>query len=160
MRRHLGSYQLDDKDRKILCMLQADASTSLSDMANSIGLTKMAISNRIRKIKQAGFIEGSYYKLNAEKMDQDYVVISMVTCDPKGEELEEIGKSIASFKGVMSVYILFGSYDIILIARRKDKTSAKRLIYNVSKIPGVRSTMTMVPHTVVKESLIIDTLSG
>lgn len=116
----------------------------------------MAVSNRIRKLKQLGILEGTCYKLNAEKIGQDYVVISTVTCSSQGSEQEKIANTIAKFDGVMSVYMLFGTSDILLIARRKDKSSAKQLVYNVSRIPGVGSTTTMVPHTVIKESLAVD----
>ena len=116
----------------------------------------LAVSNRIRKLKQLGILEGTCYKLNAEKIGQDYVVISTVTCSSQGSEQEKIANTIAKFDGVMSVYMLFGTSDILLIARRKDKSSAKQLVYNVSRIPGVGSTTTMVPHTVIKESLAVD----
>jgi hypothetical protein len=55
-------------------------------------------------------------------------------------------------RGLQTVYLNFGPYDILFIARRKDKESAKRLLYEVSRVNGERNTLTTFPHTVIKES--------
>ncbi len=151
-----GSYPIDDTDRLLLSILQENAELSLSELGSRVNLTKMAISNRLKRLKKLGIIEGSYFRLNPEKLGQDYIVISRVTCGYKGLEQENIANAIAKFPGVMSVYLVFGTSDILLIARRRDKKSAKQLLYDISKIQGVRNTITMIPHTVIKESVAID----
>jgi DNA-binding Lrp family transcriptional regulator len=152
-----GSYLIDEKDRRLLSILQENASVSLSQLGREVNLSKMAVSNRVKRLKDLGIIEGSFFKINPEKIGQDYIVISRITCRVRGVEQEKIASAIAQMPGVMSVYLIFGSSDILFIARRKDRKSAKQLIYDVSKVPGVGRTMTMVPHTVIKESLAIDT---
>jgi Lrp/AsnC family transcriptional regulator, leucine-responsive regulatory protein len=154
-----GSRVMDEKDRLILNILQQDAEISLSELGKKVNLTKMAVFNRIRNLKKEGIIEGSYYKVNGDKVGQDYIIITRITCLPKGPEQLKIASAIAKIPGVMSVYLVFGSFDVLVIARRKDKTEAKELVYEISKIQGVRNTVTIVPHTVVKESLVIDTMS-
>lgn len=151
-----GSFPVDETDRLLLAILQENAELSLSELGKKVNLTKMAISNRMKRLKKLGIIEGSCFRLNPEKLGQDYVVISRVTCSYKGLEQEKIANAIAKFPGVMSIYLVFGTSDILLIARKRDKKTAKQLVYDISKIPGVRNTMTMVPHTVIKESLTID----
>lgn len=151
-----GSFPLDEIDRHLLSILQEDAELSLSELGKRVSLTKMAISNRMKRLKKLGIIEGSSFRLNPEKLGQDYIVISRITCGYKGLEQEKIANDIAKFPGVMSVYLVFGTSDILLIARRKDKKSAKQLLYDISKIGGVRNTITMIPHTVIKESIKID----
>jgi Lrp/AsnC family transcriptional regulator, leucine-responsive regulatory protein len=151
-----GSIPVDKIDRLLLSILQEDAEISLSELGERIKLTKMAVSNRIKRLKTTGIIGGSSFRLDPVKLGQDYIIISTVACNYKGVEQEKIANAIAKFPGVMSVYLLFGTSDILLVARRSDRTSAKKLIYHVSKIPGVRNTLTMVPHTAIKESLSID----
>ncbi|MGH2639934.1 MAG: Lrp/AsnC family transcriptional regulator [Rhabdochlamydiaceae bacterium] len=151
-----GTISIDDTDRLLLSILQENAELSLSDLAKKVNLTKMAISNRIKRLKKVVIIDGSCYKLNPVKLGQDYTVISTITCNYKGVAQEKIAKTISKLPGVMSVYLLFGTSDILLIARRSDRTSAKELVYEISKIAGVRNTLTMIPHTVIKESLAID----
>lgn len=154
-----GSYLLDAKDRTLLSVLQENAALSLSELGKKVGLSKMAVLNRMNSLRKAGIIEGSYYKINAEKVGQDYSIITRIICAPKGPEQSKIASAISELPGVQSVYLIFGTFDILMIARRKNRTSAKELIYDISKIQGVRNTVTMIPHTIIKESLLVDTLS-
>ena len=151
-----GSLDLDSKDLVLLSLLQQDGQLSLSEIGRRVNLTKMAVSNRIKNLRKAGIIEGFFCKLNPEKLMQDYVVITQVICRPKGPKQEQIANTIAKLPGVQSVYQVFGSFDILIIARRSDRDSARRLIYEVSRIPGVSNTITTVPNNVIKESLVVD----
>jgi len=148
-----GRVELDQKDRLLLSILQNDASLSLVTIGGQLGLTKMAVSNRINALKEAGVLEGSHFRVNPQKVGQDYLLVSQVTCDVSGPEQEKVASKIALIPGVQTVYLNFGPYDILFIARRRDKESAKDLLYNVSRINGIRNTLTMIPHTVIKESL-------
>lgn len=147
---------LDEKDRLLLSILQGDAELSMSEIGKQLGLTKMAISNRIRNLRKAGVLEGSHYRVNPQKVGQDYLMVTQVTCDVSGPEQEKAAAKIAKIPGVQTVYLNFGPYDILFVARRRDKQSAKDLLYEVSQIQGVRNTLTIIPHTVIKESLEIE----
>jgi len=148
-----GRVELDQKDRLLLSILQNDASLSLASMGEQLGLTKMAVSNRISALKEAGVLEGSHFRVNPQKVGQDYLLVSQVTCDVSGPEQEKVASKIALMPGVQTVYLNFGPYDILFIARRRDKESAKDLLYSISRISGIRNTLTIIPHTVIKESL-------
>jgi Lrp/AsnC family leucine-responsive transcriptional regulator len=50
--------ELDKKDRLILQALQHDARQSLSALGKRIGLSQPAISERVRRLEEAGVIEG------------------------------------------------------------------------------------------------------
>lgn len=113
----------------------------------------MSVSNRIRRLKSAGILEGLSYKVNPQKVGQDYLMVAQAICDVSGPEVEKIAYQIAKIPGVQSVYMTFGQYDILFIARGRDRQSAKNLMYNVLRIHGVRNTLTTIPHTVIKESL-------
>jgi len=151
-----GTVALDEKDRLLLSLLQNDAGLSLSEIGLKLGLTKMSVSNRIKSLKMAGILEGSHYRVNPQRVGQDYLMVTQVTCDVSGPEQEKVAAKIAKIPGVQSVYLNFGPYDILLVARRRDKQSAKDLLYEVSEIHGIRNTLTIIPHTVVKESLEIE----
>ncbi len=59
---------LDAKDWKILEALQRDARQSLSALGKRIGLSQPAISERIRKLEDAGVIEGYGARLNLRRL--------------------------------------------------------------------------------------------
>jgi DNA-binding Lrp family transcriptional regulator len=154
-----GNSILDDKDRMILSLLQKNAEISLAEVGKRVDLTKMAVSNRIRNLKRTGVIEGSSYKVSGQKVGQDYVLITRIACQSKGQEQDRIAEAICEITGVQSVYQIFGSFDILVISRTSNKKAAKSLGYEIAKIPGIRNTVTTIPHTVTKESLFVDTLA-
>jgi DNA-binding Lrp family transcriptional regulator len=144
---------LDEKDRLLLSILQEDSELSLSSIGEQLGLTKMSVSNRIKRLKEAGILEGSHYIVNPQRVGQDYLLVSQATCEAPGPVQEKVASQIAKIPGVQSVYLTFGPYDILFIARAHDRQTAKNLMYNVTRIHGIRNTLTTIPHTVIKESL-------
>jgi Lrp/AsnC family leucine-responsive transcriptional regulator len=55
---------LDKKDRQILEALQRDARQSLASLGKRIGLSQPAMSERVRKLEEAGVIEGYSARIN------------------------------------------------------------------------------------------------
>lgn len=147
------TIELDARDKLLLSLLQKDGGRSLSELGKELGLTKMAVSNRIKRLKRAGVLGESHYVVNPRKVGEDYLLVTQVSCDVSGAEQEKVAAKIARLSGVQSVYLNFGPYDILLIARRKDRQSAKNLLYEITHLAGIRNTLTIIPHTVIKESL-------
>jgi DNA-binding Lrp family transcriptional regulator len=108
-----------------------------------------------------GVIDGFTTKLNADRLDRGFCIITRVRTSRTGlgpYQAEELSTKIAKLPPVQSVYRTFGPYDILLIARCKDKESARDLLYTIYGLGGVVSTDSSVVHTVVKESLEIGLL--
>lgn len=60
--------QLDKKDWLILQALQEDARQSLAALGKRIGLSQPAMSERVRKLEDAGVIEGYSARVNLKKI--------------------------------------------------------------------------------------------
>ena len=60
--------QLDELDRKILALLQEDASQSLDDIARRTGSSKTPVWNRIRRMREAGVIRRETAILDPEEL--------------------------------------------------------------------------------------------
>ena len=56
--------ELDKKDRQILTALQHDARQSLSALGKQIGLSQPAMSERVKKLEDAGVIAGYSARIN------------------------------------------------------------------------------------------------
>jgi DNA-binding Lrp family transcriptional regulator len=157
MKHQLGQdLELDEKDRLILSQLQSDARLSLTDLGKKVGLTRMSVFNRVKNLRDAGVIEGTYCKVNPQKVNRNYLMVVQISCEVSGPSQEKVATKVAALLGVQVVYLNFGPTDILVIARRSDKEAAKDLLYEISRVPGVRNTLTMIPHTVIKETLDLD----
>ena len=60
--------ELDKKDRLILEALQTDARQSLAALGKHIGLSQPAMSERVRKLEEAGVIEGYGARINLRSL--------------------------------------------------------------------------------------------
>ena len=66
--------RLDDTDRKILSLLQQDATLSLDDIAAQVGASKTPVWNRIRKLREAGVIQAQVALLDPEALGLDAAI--------------------------------------------------------------------------------------
>ena len=60
--------ELDKKDQLILEALQTDARQSLAALGKRIGLSQSAMSERVRKLEEAGVIEGYGARVNLQAL--------------------------------------------------------------------------------------------
>jgi len=154
-----SSDKIDEIDRKILSLIQENSRMTMVEIARALGkISKVAVSYRLKKLEDRGIIERYFAKLNPEKLDRGYLVISRASCSVKGKKEIAVTQRISRLPGVQSVYGIFGDYDILFVARTVNKEAAKKLLDKVNEIPGVTSSNTIVAHTVVKESLSVDLL--
>jgi Lrp/AsnC family leucine-responsive transcriptional regulator len=59
---------LDATDLKLLVALVADARTSIADLARRVGLSSPSVSERIRRLEDAGVIEGYTVNINPKAL--------------------------------------------------------------------------------------------
>ncbi|MCQ9372347.1 Lrp/AsnC family transcriptional regulator, partial [Corynebacterium sp. 35RC1] len=69
---------MDRIDRKILAVLQDDARASLQEIGQAVGLSPSPCWGRIRKMEEAGVIEGYTVRLNAQALDLADTVLVQV----------------------------------------------------------------------------------
>ena len=72
---------MDILDRKILQVLQADSRTSLQEIGRAVGLSPSPCWGRIKKMEEAGVIEGYTVRLNAQALGLGDTVLVQVTLD-------------------------------------------------------------------------------
>ena len=65
---------LDKLNRSILTLIQADATLSVADLADEIGISKSACWRRLQKLDNAGLIESRVTLLNQEKLNLSLTV--------------------------------------------------------------------------------------
>jgi Lrp/AsnC family leucine-responsive transcriptional regulator len=60
--------KLDDRDWELLGLLQRDARVSFSDLARELGMSAPAVTERVRRLEDAGVIRGYRAELDLEKL--------------------------------------------------------------------------------------------
>ena len=131
---------MDAIDRKILAQLQANARASLQDIGHAVGLSSSPCWGRIRKMEEAGVIEGYTVRLNAQALGLNDTVLVQVTLDSHSDNtLEKFGETLAAIPEVVEAYLLSGEYDYLLRVAVKDTRDYERLLRErLYKIKGIR----------------------
>jgi Lrp/AsnC family leucine-responsive transcriptional regulator len=131
---------MDAIDRKILQVLQADARASLQEIGQQVGLSASPCWERIRKLEQAGVIEGFTVRLNAQALGWNDTVLVQLTLDSHTDNtLEKFGEVLATIPEVVEAYLVSGEYDYLLRVAVKDTRDYERLLREkLYKIKGIR----------------------
>ncbi len=112
------SVRIDELDRKILSVLQADASRSLDDIAREVGSSKTPVWNRIRKMKEAGVIGQQTVVLDAEALGFEACFFVLIrTSEHEASWQAKFLKALQDRPEVQEAHRLAGDIDYILKVR-------------------------------------------
>ena len=109
------SEKIDNIDRKILDLLQRDASLSQRDMAERVGLSQNALWRRLRRLDENGVLRGSHMRLDPQALGLDLTVFVMVrTRNHSMEWAEGFRKHVGRISQVAEMHRIGGDWDYML----------------------------------------------
>jgi Lrp/AsnC family transcriptional regulator len=119
---------LDNFDRHILELMQADVSLSVGEIADRVALSKTACWRRIQKLEEAGVIRGRVALLNPEALDLSLTVYVSIRTNQHNETWAgQFGTVIDQIPEVLEVYRMSGDLDYLLKAVVSDMAGYDRL---------------------------------
>ena len=130
---------LDSYDQRILRILSREGRIAWKDLADAIGLSMTPTIRRVRRLEQAGLIEGYAARLNEERLVGSISVFVSVTLERQTEAaLATFEAELAKSPKVMSGFLMTGGADYLLRVVVKDLNDYQRFVMDVlSRIPGV-----------------------
>lgn len=109
------NQDLDPIDRRILRELQADATVSIADLAELVGLSQTPCWKRVKRLTDAGVIERRVALLDRDKLDLGLVVFVAVRAARHDEEwLNAFARGAAALPEVVEFYRMSGETDYLL----------------------------------------------
>jgi len=137
-------YPLDGTDVKILQMLQADARLPLTQLSEQLGIPHSTVRDRIRKMEEAGIIEGYTVVINPSKAGFPIDCFVEVTLDHRVETNMSL-KALAELNEVIELHILTGGIDILARICARDIEHLREILYDrLTQVPGLVRTNTLV----------------
>ena len=101
---------MDDIDKKILSIIQKDATIPLSELSKKVGISKTPSWNRIRKMEEEGIIKSRVTVINKDKINLNITVFLSISVSSHSEEwLIAFKKIITKYDQIIEVYRLTGS---------------------------------------------------
>ena len=140
---------MDDVDRRILKVLEADARTSLRKIAEEVGVALGTVSNRVRRLESLGVIRGYTVLLDPDKSGWGLSVVIGLRIQ-KGRMIN-IQEKIAKDHRVYGVYDVTGDYDSMVLARANERDDLDDLIKRVASMEGIERSVTHLVLNTVKE---------
>ena len=112
---------MDRIDRKLLNLLQRDASRTNVDMADEVGLSPSSCLRRVQRLRASGIIERVVAILNPAKVGRGIKAILTVELKLHGEEHMRRFLDLASGEDAVSkAYAVTGESDVVLMLRLRD----------------------------------------
>ena len=106
---------LDKLDRDILRLLAADASLSLADIASRVGLTATPCWKRIRRMEEAGIINGRIARIDPIKVGLPVsAFVAVETADHSADWLQRFADVVRDTPEIVDAWRMSGDVDYLL----------------------------------------------
>ena len=106
---------MDAIDRKILAVLQEDASLSVAEIGSRVGLSSTPCWKRIQRLEAEGVIQKRVAIIDQDKLGLGVTVfVSVETEDHSGEWLTSFAKLVGAMPEVLEFYRMAGDVDYML----------------------------------------------
>ena len=101
---------MDDIDKKILSLLQNNATLPLSEISKRAGVSKTPCWNRIRKMEEEGVIKSRVTILDNKKINLNIVIFLSVSVSSHSKEwMSDFQKILTRYDQIIEAYRLTGS---------------------------------------------------
>ncbi len=119
---------IDTFDHKILAALQRDATRSMDDLSEEIGLSRNACWRRIRALETAGIIKGRVALVDAAKVGLGLTVFMQIRTNAHAPDwLRKFSTATKALPEIQGVYRMSGDLDYLIRARVADMAGYDRL---------------------------------
>jgi len=139
-----GNISLDDLDRRILNVLQADASLANNELAAKVHASAPTCLRRVKRLIEAGVIERQVAIVAPEKVGAALTALVEITLDHQAaERMVEFEALVAKEMAVLQCYRVSPGPDFVLVVQVADMPAyhalAHRLFASHANVRNVRS---------------------
>jgi Lrp/AsnC family transcriptional regulator len=151
--KHTLQVELDQTDRRILDVLQADGTLSAAEVAAKVNVTSTTCWRRITRLEREGVIKKRVALLDRDAVGLSVMLFAHVKLSTQGRDaLAKFDQAIRKHPEVLECYTLMGEWDFLLRIVAKDiKAYETFFLDHLSRIPLVQSVHSSMVLTVVKE---------
>ena len=148
------SITLDNYDKRILELLQEDASLATAEIAERVGLSQSPCWRRIQRLKDEGVIRRQVTLLDRRKIGLNAQVFAQVKLNAHGRSnLTEFAEAMRGFPEVLECHVLMGSVDFMLRIVTRDIEAYERFFFEkLSLVPGIQEVNSIVALSEIKST--------
>ena len=144
---------LDERDAKILEILQKDGRTTNVELARAVELTPSATLERVRKLEERGLIKGYTALLDPHALGLGLVAFIFLRVEDPDDLVYNAEEELAALPSVLELHHLAGEDCFLLKVRARDTDDLYRFLRDeLGRFKAIRSTRTTIVLKTVKES--------
>jgi Lrp/AsnC family leucine-responsive transcriptional regulator len=148
---------LDRTDRRILQLVQRDASLAQSEIAKQVGLSTAAVHERVKKLEAAGVIRRWTAVVNPAAVGAEVCAFVEVFFEHPRFEKGFVDR-VKKLDAVLECHHITGEFSLLLKVRVADMPALQELLLEqLSSHEGVRQTRTVMVLSTVKEESYVET---
>ncbi len=139
----MAKFKLDEVDHQILDMLIENTRTPFTDVAKKLLISAGTVHVRVKKMEEAGIIEGSSLTLDYKKLGYSFIAYVGIYLQ-NTSQTKFVLQRINEIPYVTVAHITTGKFNIFCKVRAQDTNHAKDIIFMLDDIDGVYRTETMI----------------
>lgn len=148
---------LDEAERRILRLIQEDATLPTAAIAERVGLSPSPCWRRIDRLERDGVIRKRVALLDRRQIGLNAHVFAQVKLNAHGRaHLDEFAEAIRAFPEVLECYVLMGPVDFLMRVVAKDIEAYERFFFDkLSRLPGVQEVVSTVALSEIKSTTVL-----
>ncbi len=146
--------QLDDRDRRLLALLQEDGRATSVELARQLGLSPPGLQKRLRKLEAGGVIQRYAAIVKREAVGLDLLCFVHVTlAHHRPDCVARFRNAMKSMPEVLECHYLTGETDYVVKIVVANHTALERLLFEkLMRVDGVDRVRTSIVVNEVKAS--------
>ena len=151
------SQSLDERDRRIVALLQRDSKLAQAEIARRVGLSTAAVNERMKKLEHAGVIRRYVAVVDPKALGASVMAFVEVFIEHPRFEQAFIER-VNAVDEVQECHHITGEFSLLLKVRVRDMERLQQLlIHRINALEGVRQTRTVIVLSTSKEESYVPT---
>lgn len=133
---------MDQTDKKLLALLQADARQPTSLIARKLGISRSTVQSRLARLEERKVIGGYTVRLNEDYAKARIQAHVLITVAPK--LAPRVDAELQKIPEVTSLYSISGANDLIAILASETTGEMDQILDKIGRIAGIERTTTSI----------------
>jgi len=134
--------QLNEKDRKIIKILQNNASETNAAVGKMVGISGPAVHERLKRLKASGVIVGSRLIVDPEQISPSFLsfVLLKTTGPGKSKQVEQLEKIVE----IEEIHSIAGQFSILVKVRTRTPADMENVFERMYEIDGIEGSESII----------------
>lgn len=133
---------LSSTDRALIALLRANARASVAELAHRLGVSRGTVTNRLRRLEEAGVIVGYTVRLRPDAQPDE--IRAWMGIAVEGNQSRKVIASLLGEPGVAALHDTNGRWDLLAELRAANLEELAQVLERIRLVKGISSSETSI----------------